>query len=482
MKTSNSLLRLVLGKVAIISGLFVFLPDLALPDDTGYRFEAVPGKVIGVWPDVWTVERLTELRTRYGFNYVIARALREQYDPAIQAGFPPANIMVRFWYGYATTAVDSFDSPNYYVDEAVEHNCAGEPSADPVHNPTELAAIRDYIHTHRPNAKFISGGYKRCSHFQILASYVDKIMYTSYMNWTEFSIPVCNPNLGWGDAWERPWLTGGSDQSPSWTHMKNSFGAKFTMTWIRGREDEYSALIPLANSLGLEGLWLFHNEPIDTTLLLNFCNAAWQNGWMIRIADALPVQLSSFTATRTTNGGVVLNWSTATETNNLGYFVERRRNSEQRFLLLPWSFVPGHGTTLEPHYYSFTDSSAPAGNLYYRLRQVDLDGTVHYSEQVEVSAVTGIEENQPHGFELYQNYPNPFNPSTRIKFNLSTSGFARLKVLDVLGRDVSVLVNGEMSPGSYESEFHADGLSGGVYFCQLKFNNHTTTRKFVLLR
>ncbi|MEK7251517.1 MAG: hypothetical protein AAB209_13960, partial [Bacteroidota bacterium] len=108
-----------------------------------------PGKILGVWPDVWTVERLSQLRVRYGFNYVGVPALRAEYDAARQAGFAPANILVGFWHGYHVTAVDSFEAAIYYVDEAVEHNCAGEPSAGPIHTPQELEAIRDYVHQHR---------------------------------------------------------------------------------------------------------------------------------------------------------------------------------------------------------------------------------------------------------------------------------------------------------------------------------------------
>jgi hypothetical protein len=479
----NRTLRCVASKLLIIVVYLIATGRaFAASTDTTYRYEAVPGKILGVWPDVWTVERLSQLRVRYGFNYVGVPALRAEYDAARQAGFAPANILVGFWHGYHVTAVDSFEAAIYYVDEAVEHNCAGEPSAGPIHTPQELEAIRDYVHQHRPGAKFVSGGYKRCSHFRILATYVDNIMFTSYVNWTEFSIAVCNPNLGWGDAWERPWLTGGSDQSGSWTSMKNSFGSKFSMTWIRGREDEYSTLLPLSNSLGLNGLWVYHGEPIDTTRLLNFCNAAWQNGWMIRIGEALSVQLSSFTATRIRQRAVQLDWTTLSETNNLGFYVERRLSNEQPFSELPNSFIPGHGTTLEPHHYSFIDSSSSNGSLQYRLRQVDLDGTIHFSEAVQVSAVTHAEENNPVVFELFQNYPNPFNPTTHFGFRIANLGLVTLKVVDVLGREVATIINKEMQAGSYDIEFDAKNLAGGVYLYTLSSARNIDTKKFIVLK
>jgi hypothetical protein len=476
-----SLVWLVVAGVASIPD-----PAHTFPIDSTYRFEPVPGKILGFWPDVWTVERLTQLRTRYGFNYAVVPATRSAYNAALQAGFAPSTIVVTsLTYGNESAAVDSFEAGIYYIDEAVEHNCVGQPSAGPIYSPQQLAAVRDYIHAHRPGAKFISSGYKRCSHFSILVSYVDLIMYSSYVNWYELNVFACIIGLGWGDILEKPWLEGPDDQTGSWQSMKSRYGSKFTMTWIRGRNDDYSILLPLANNLGLQGLWLFHNEPIDTTLLLNFCNAAWQNGWMMRIAEPLPVQLSSFTAARNSLG-VRLNWRTLTETNNFGFYVERRISTEQNFTQLPNSFIPGHGTTIVPHDYTYTDSSATSENLFYRFRQIDLDNTVHFSEVVAVGRSTSVEEEFPLTIELFQNFPNPFNPSTRIRFTVPASVGTRhvvsLRVYDLLGREVRTLVNEKLQAGSHEVTFNAGGLASGTYSCRLQAGDLVQTKKLLLLR
>jgi len=85
-------------------------------------------------------------------------------------------------------------------------------------------------------------------------------------------------------------------------------------------------------------------------------------------------------------------------------------------------------------------------------------------------------------FELDQNYPNPFNPSTRINYSVPTSSFINLKVYDILGNDVAVLVNEEKPAGNYEINFDASRLTGGVYFYQLTSNSFVDTKKMILLK
>lgn len=87
-------------------------------------------------------------------------------------------------------------------------------------------------------------------------------------------------------------------------------------------------------------------------------------------------------------------------------------------------------------------------------------------------------------FVLYQNYPNPFNPTTTIKYNLTAAGNVSLKVFDALGNELSTLVEGFQSEGTYEVKFIADDInfSSGIYFYQLKAANHTETKKMILLR
>ena len=92
------------------------------------------------------------------------------------------------------------------------------------------------------------------------------------------------------------------------------------------------------------------------------------------------------------------------------------------------------------------------------------------------------DEKLPDKYELSQNYPNPFNPSTTIKFSLPTAGLATLVVYDVLGGEVTSLVNEEKPAGYYEIKFDASSLANGVYFFRLNANDFVETKKMILLK
>ncbi len=126
----------------------------------------------------------------------------------------------------------------------------------------------------------------------------------------------------------------------------------------------------------------------------------------------LPVELLSFSSSVIDND-VTLNWTTATETNNSGFQIERRETKNEKSE--EWKsivFVNGNGTTTEPQTYSFKDENLSAGKYQYRLKQIDFDGTFEYSNIVEVEILP------PAKFSLEQNYPNPFNPHTFIRDNI----------------------------------------------------------------
>lgn len=99
---------------------------------------------------------------------------------------------------------------------------------------------------------------------------------------------------------------------------------------------------------------------------------------------------------------------------------------------------------------------------------------------------TSVEENEniglPSEFSLSQNYPNPFNPSTIISYNLAEKNYTTLKVYDILGKEVAVLVNGEQQAGSYKVEFNTNNLASGIYLYSLSSGQSVKTKKMVLLR
>ncbi len=105
---------------------------------------------------------------------------------------------------------------------------------------------------------------------------------------------------------------------------------------------------------------------------------------------------------------------------------------------------------------------------------------------VNYNIITSVQENiitnVPNKFNLYQNYPNPFNPSTTIKFDLPLSGFVKLKIYDMLGREVTTLANEFRNAGTYEINYNASSLSSGIYFYKLEYENKSEVRKFMLVK
>jgi hypothetical protein len=186
----------------------------------------------------------------------------------------------------------------------------------------------------------------------------------------------------------------------------------------------------------------------------------------------VPVEIISFTAI--TNGKeVILNWSSATETNNQGFSIERKfANSEYSEI----GFVPGFGTTTEPKTYSYTDSEVSAGSYTYRLKQIDFDGSFEYSPEVEVEVSSPLE------FSLEQNYPNPFNPTTTIGFGIKNKSNVKITILNAIGEEVAVVLNEEREAGFHQVEFSASNLPSGVYFYQLKAREFIQTKKMILLK
>ncbi|HSP88516.1 MAG TPA: FG-GAP-like repeat-containing protein, partial [Ignavibacteriaceae bacterium] len=179
------------------------------------------------------------------------------------------------------------------------------------------------------------------------------------------------------------------------------------------------------------------------------------------------VELVSFYTTVIGND-INLQWETATEINNLGFEVYRNGNKI--------GFINGSGSTVEKQEYSFIDKNLNSGIYNYRLNQIDFDGT----QKVVGELTTYL--SLPENFNLDQNYPNPFNPSTTISFTIPNSEFVNLKIFDVLGNEVTTLINKEMQTGNYKIDFDAGSLSGGIYFYKIVAGSFSETRKMVLLK
>ena len=186
----------------------------------------------------------------------------------------------------------------------------------------------------------------------------------------------------------------------------------------------------------------------------------------------LPVEFISFSSF-TEGNSVNLIWTTATETNNFGFEVQRKTKKDVEWISR--GFIKGIGTSTEKHNYSFIEQNVPEGNYYYRLKQVDYSGVFSYSDVVKVKV-------NAEQFYLSQNYPNPFNPVTVIKYSLPQCGYVSLKVYNSIGKEIATLVNNVKETGTHEVKFDASFLSSGVYYYRLESGAFSQTNKMILMK
>ena len=186
----------------------------------------------------------------------------------------------------------------------------------------------------------------------------------------------------------------------------------------------------------------------------------------------IPVELTAFSASYA-NGSVLLKWTTASETNNQGFEIQRRSLGEYETL----GFVDGNGTTTMSQSYSFTDNEVGNGVYNYRLKQVDYDGTFSYSNVINVNVSVPLQ------FELAQNYPNPFNPTTTINYQTATAVNVNLTIFNMLGEVVDVLINDQFTEaGTHSVRFDASNLASGTYIYRLSAGDFVQTKKMMLTK
>ena len=126
------------------------------------------------------------------------------------------------------------------------------------------------------------------------------------------------------------------------------------------------------------------------------------------------------------------------------------------------------------------------GNALAFNRDRGVAGPGSYEGLVNFSGVTSVKQGGPNGvatqYQLLQNYPNPFNPSTKISYQLPVSSFVTLKIYDIIGREISTLVNERENAGQYEVTFDGSRLASGVYFYRIQAGTFSATKKFVLMK
>ena len=196
----------------------------------------------------------------------------------------------------------------------------------------------------------------------------------------------------------------------------------------------------------------------------------------------LPVELTRFEGLQD-GSSVNLSWSTASEKNNAGFSIERQVGYGTVFDLSPdqWGalgFVTGTGTTNASTEYSYRDASLPNSGtrVFYRLKQIDFDGTFAYSDIVSIDLST------PNQFALHGNYPNPFNPSTTITYDIPVESHVELSIYDAQGRHIQDVVSKPQKAGRYSVKFEAENLVTGMYLYRLRAGDYEQTGQMLFVK
>ena len=196
----------------------------------------------------------------------------------------------------------------------------------------------------------------------------------------------------------------------------------------------------------------------------------------IETAAPLPVELATFTAT-VDGTGVLLQWETASETNNAGFEVQRQGPDDATGAWTRVDFVEGQGTTTESHRYTHRLQNLALGTHRFRLKQVDLDGSAQFSAAVEaVVEMTGA-------FEVVAPHPNPFRRRASFSLTVGTSQVVDIAAYNQLGQRVATLHDGTLAPNARHT-FQLDGgqLPSGIYFIQIRGEEFSTTQRATLVR
>ena len=199
--------------------------------------------------------------------------------------------------------------------------------------------------------------------------------------------------------------------------------------------------------------------------------------WLIKLNNTIPVELVSFTG-KIVGNNVILSWVTGSEKNNLGFEIQKAvdltLSDSKNWMRV--GFIQGKGTSTTINQYSYTDTDVETDKSLYRLKQIDFNGTSNFSNEIEINFSSSV------NYSLSQNYPNPFNPTTIIKYSILHSARVQIKIFDLLGNEVAAPVNEVKSAGTYDVDFNAGNLPGGVYFYQLNAGKYSETKKMLLLK
>lgn len=197
---------------------------------------------------------------------------------------------------------------------------------------------------------------------------------------------------------------------------------------------------------------------------------------VLKVTDSapLPVELAQFDG-QTTENAIELRWTTASETNNTGFQVQRSASGTEQWTDL--GFVEGHGTTSSPQRYRFTDERLPydGQTFEYRLKQVDSDGSVALSDPIEV------ERGTPSTVRLQSVFPNPARKQATVRYTLPEATHVTMALYDVLGRKVATVIDEQQEAGRQQHPLSVSSFATGVHVLRMQANQTVKTKKLVVI-
>ena len=254
----------------------------------------------------------------------------------------------------------------------------------------------------------------------------------------------------------------------------------FTVEQLSGVGDDPQSTIEWAEANGV--LTITAAGYVSTVVKVTATDGTTTVEKTIQFTEQVAVELSSFVGS-VVEDRVLINWTTASQTNNAGFRVLRSTDGETYEVVS--ELIAGAGTTDQLMDYIFEDTSLPAAEIvYYVLEQVDLDGTVTRSNPIEV--LLGARFILPTEFASAV-YPNPFNPRTTISYDLPSDADVSIIIYDAIGQEIRHLVSQHYTAGRYSVQWDAKDFMGrsvgsGVYIAKIKAGPNTALQKMLLLK
>ena len=263
------------------------------------------------------------------------------------------------------------------------------------------------------------------------------------------------------------------------TALGFSEGAKITFT----HEVEGAAMVDGHPEMDMQNVYVLTATGLGSAVVkVTASDGMAAQEVTVQFDEQVPIELSSFVGSVVENR-VVLNWATASQTNNAGFRVLRSTDGETYEVVS--ELIAGAGTTDQLMDYMFEDTSLPAAEIvYYVLEQIDLDGTVNLSNPIEV--LLGARFILPTEFASAV-YPNPFNPRTTISYDLPADTDVSIIIYDAIGQEIRQLVSQHYTAGRYSVQWDAKDFMGrsvgsGVYIAKIKAGPNTAIQKMLLLK